>query len=457
MPTYNHVHGPNEPCGPGCPGYYAAMEDGTWDHTNPWKDFDPEKKPAGLAGFNPENYYPNVPLSSNEKAFLWYATDNSGEHGDILDDTSHWRIIDRISKKNIYDFLKQSEQINLPMLWGYVVFLPNAKMYVKFLTHINPGKQDLEYMQPALKDLENHFHRDVVDYDQEDTKTPILESYTPTGETSGFSTTNSPEMGMEREPTNAELDAIENAEPNFDDIAGEFKTVRTDTLQSGVKISTVFLGNMAPNPDQPFETLVFETDDTSGKTLDVSYTTTQEQALTEHFKMVDKYNRLALEKSGAMNLHNMVVAYFNDAGITATEVHPNQLKLLPETHGINAVEIARPEGATHENGEKPFMYHIPSKTLFYTTQDCHHHHIVPAINQYLEDRGENYYGPWVTGDITSPEHTGDSWIKFLGSDTGQYPESVINYMQQKFGPRDLIYNGESGWEDLPERYIQKGE
>lgn len=456
MPMYNHVHGINDPCGPGCPGYYAALEDGTWDHTNPWKDLDPEKKTEGFSGFNPEGYYPNVPLGANEKAFLWYATDSSGEHGDILDDTSHWRIIDRITKKNVYDFLKQSENINLPMLWGYVVFLPNAKMYVKFLTHISPGKQDLNYMQPCLKDLESHFHRDVVDYDQEDTKTPILESFTPSGPTSGYSTTNDPDR--DREPSLAELDAIENPTPTTDDLVGDFKTIRTDTLDSGVKVSTVFLGNMAPNPDQPFETLVFETDDTSGKTLDVVYTTTQEQALTEHFKMVDKYNRLALERSGANNMHNMVVAYFNDAGILATEVHPDQMKLLPDENGLNAVEVRRPEGAEHKNGELPFMYHAPSKTLFYTTENCHHHHIVPIINKYLEDRGQNYYGPWVTGDITDQDYTPDrNWIKFLGSDTGQYPESVINYMQKKFGPRDVVYSGEDGWEDLPERYIQKGE
>ena len=440
--TYNHVHGPQDECGPGCPGWYAALEAGE----------DPQHTQAPtVTGFTPEGYYPNVPLGSNEKAFLWYATDNDGQHGDILDDTSHWRIVDRVTKRNIYEFLKLTEQSDLPMLWGYIVNLPNKKMYVKFLTHLSPGKQDLEYMQPCLKDLEQHYNRDIVDYDTEDTHTPILESFTPSGETSGYSTTTQPFLDTPQKQ--------EESEPGYEQMVGEFKTVRTDVLNDGVKVTTVFLGNMAPNPDQPFETLVFATDDVSGKTLDVAYSMTQDQALTEHFKMVDKYNRLALDKNGANNVHNMVVAYFNDAGILSAEIHPDQLKLLPDEKGIiKTMEIRRPEGAEHENGEMPFMYHVPSKTLFYTTENCHHHHIIPAINRHLESQGENYYGPWITGDITDPAYTPDrNWIKFIGSDTGHYPESVINYMQNRFGPRDVIYNGYDGWEELPDEYIQKGE
>ena len=454
MPTYNHVHGPNEECGPGCPAWYAQQE--ALGESGAWQAFDkPPTKPTGI--FDPSKWYPNAPITSNEKAFLWYAKDNSGDHGDVLDDTSHWRIIDRITKKNIYEFLKESEKLQLPMLWGYVVFLGEGKMYVKFLTHISPGKQDLEYMQNAIPDLESHFHRKVIDYDQEDTTTPILESYTPTGETSGFQGTDPPIGG----PGFNAVPLHPQAEPDYEAMAGEFKTLRKDTLENGVTISTVFLANMAPDPDQPFETMVFETNDTTGKTLEVQYSRTEQAAEEEHFRLVDKYNRLAIAESTTHNAHIQITAYFNDAGVLATEVHPDQLKLLPHgTWGINAVEVDPGEDASHENLERPFMYHYPSNTLFYTTKDSHHMHIIPVLNQYLQDRGQSYGGPWVTGDITDPsdeENPGRNWIKFIGSDTGHYPESVINYLQQKFGPnRDLIYNGDDGWEDLPERYIQKG-
>lgn len=453
MPEYHHVHGPNEKCGPGCPAWYAALESGS----DPWKDY---TKPELPKAFNPEKWYPNAPLTTNEKAFLWYADDNSGDKGSVLDDTAHWKIIDRITKRNIYEFLKESEKIQLPMLWGYVVFLGEGKMYVKFLTHISPGKQDLEYMQNAIPDLESHFHRKVVDYDQEDTSTPILESYTPEGETSGFQGTEPPIGGpglnaVPLAPQNPE------PEPDYEAMAGEFKTLRKDVLQDGVTISTVFLGKMSPDPEMPFETLVFQTDDISGNSLEVQYNKTEQEAEQEHYRLVDKYNRLALDQSGAHNAHIQIMAYFNDAGILATEVHPDQLKLLPnDTWGVNAVEVDPGEGASHENLERPFMYHYPSNTLFYTTKDSHHMHIIPVLNQYLQDRGHSYDGPWVTGDITDPadeENPGRNWIKFIGSDTGHYPESVINYLQQKFGPkRDVIYNGYDGWEELPERYIQKG-
>lgn len=461
--VYVHNHGIYETCDKSCPAndwwqrpgadnarvFYNSSDGQEWlDTTYPGE----KNKPVeGI--FNRKMWYPISPLTSNEKAFLWVADNDNSEHGEVVEDTSHYKIIERISKRNIYDFLKASEKSTLPMLWGYVVYMPDNKMYVKFLTHINPGKQDLEHIGPSvISDIEDKFNRKVIDYDIEETKTPILESYTPQNvETTGFQGT---EPGIsDAEKTQQIQDAMKpKEEPDYEAMAGEFKTVRQDVLESGMKISTVFLGGMAPDPNEPFETLVYDPDNVARSTQEVHYNATETAALTTHFQMVDKYNRKALEQHDA---HIQIMSYFNDAGILATDVHPDQLRLLPETHHVKAVEITPDEDAEHENGEKPFMYHYPSNTLFYTTKDCHHMHIIPQINQHLLESGQSYDGPWVTGDITDPRFEDRNWIKFIGSDSGQYPESVINYMQQKFGPRDLVYNGYDGWENLPDELIEK--
>lgn len=462
--VYVHNHGIYEGCGHNCPAnewwerpgaddarvFYNSKDGQDWIATH-YPGSTTTNPPATM--FNSDSWYPNAPLTSNEKAFLWVANNSHEKGGTVLEDTSHWRIIDHLTKKNIYEFLKASEKIDLPMLWGYVVFLPDNKMYVKFLTHISPGKQDLEYISEALPDIEDKFNRQITDYDIEETHTPILESYTPQNvETTGFQGTDPTEI---EDSIKDELNSP-SEEPDYEAMAGEFKDIRQDMLESGIRVSTVFLGPMAPDPENPFETLVYDPEDITGKSLEVYYDSTKEKALNTHFMMVDKYNRKALGQQDQYSSHTQVVSYFGDPGILAADVHPDQMRLLPDTHSVHAVEITPPEGSEHENGERPFMWHEPSNTLFYTTQECHHMHIIPQINEYLKQHGHNYYGPWVTGDITSPEHTGDNWIKFLGTDTGHYPESVINYMQQKYGPRDLMHSGDYGWEGLPEELIQKG-
>lgn len=566
--------------------------------------------------------YPYHPLDKTWTAFLWIQHNGKGEV--LTDPSAHWRIIDKSLRygETIYDFLKKSETSNTPMLWGYVANDPSLPgIVVKFLTHLSPGKQDLDYIVPCLKDLAKEYHARILDYDIVDSKTPILESYTPT---------NVLTTGLEPEQK-AAPSGYEHI--TYDQKFGELENVAKDILSDGATISTIYLGKFASHPEQLFETMIFRTNPdgtvTQGQTI---YAPSEEVALQNHYALVDKTNKENLQVQDMLPAHdldesqdnrmrgthpevqdalrqmeqsngqqhwwnnllnrsssteshepfmfyhdklyfgkrhhadilaramndgeldwdtalddpplfgwlykpghgvrfvtdtdigqsrNSVIKqrciqllrqHFNDPEIDLenqgdvhfsfsgwndepipqtpdatweqynptppTENDPEQLKLFAKQMeklaedsdqlrlfnpmGFRALEIDPGEDAGHSDRERPFVYHRPSNTLFYTTQYSHHHHIMPKINQQLQTEGWHpdqfggIQGPWVVGDITEPEWNDRNWIKFISSEGGGYPESVINFLKDKFGhDRELIYSGPDGWDTLPENAIEK--
>lgn len=580
---------------------------------------DEECGPTCLSYNNPRNYYPMPPLPVGWEAFLWM---KSGKEGEVLTDpNAHWRIVDRNigAGTTIYDFLKKAEDSPTPMLWGYVNEDKGSHgIYVSFLTHLSPGKQDLEYIQECLRDLERKYHKPVKDYDIEETKSPILESYTPTG----VATTGQQDE-YKHYPGEADTDRamIEDGEwepankgyenVKYDSPMGDVTDVRKDTLADGTRVSTVYLGRMAPNSTEPFETMVFKQADPndlkSWKTLETHYAVSEREALNTHYALVDSYNRKALEEkpsasflqenidkgyiynddgtwskpsiapppniiTGSNDSHEPFMFFnnklyfgrshhadilsraideddydwddfenetpvfgwlykprggvsfstdtdvgndeydsektdkilkllrykFGNPNISAADGHnftingwnsypkwtenditwedyeksmaaansvditkPHQLPLFEGQSKFNAIEMDPGDEARHSERERPFVYHAPSKTLFYTTRYCHHAHIMPKIYEYLTENGHSsdayggIMGPWISGDITDPEWNERNWIKFINSDSYGYPQSVINYLQEKFGPREVMYSGEDGWDHLPEEAIEK--
>jgi transposase-like protein len=131
---------------------------------------------------------------------------------------------------------------------------------------------------------------------------------------------------------------------------------------------------------------------------------------------------------------------------------------MAHLHSFDAIEIRPPEDATHSERERPFVYHRPSNQLFYTTQYCHHGHIMPKIFQVLTDQGHDpYVDPdgeaYQSGDITDPDWDGRNWIKFING--SKFESNVIHYLQERFGKeRELIWHGEGGWQPVEDTQIK---
>lgn len=123
---------------------------------------------------------------------------------------------------------------------------------------------------------------------------------------------------------------------------------------------------------------------------------------------------------------------------------------------LNPVNVIPEEGAHHSDKEMPFVWHKPTNTLFYTTQYCHHHHIMDKIHSYLSDYlGDGWGNPddLISGDITEPAH-GHNWIKFING--RQFDPDVIQFLQGEFGPdRKVVWNDGNGYQPITPDQIQK--
>jgi hypothetical protein len=155
-----------------------------------------------------------------------------------------------------------------------------------------------------------------------------------------------------------------------------------------------------------------------------------------------------------------------DIGLDDLPQHPEQLRLFakidPESMhnmdapGLSVIKVTPPEGATHSNKEKPFIYYAPTHTVFETTDYCHHGHVYDQINQAIQNhKGYVDFSPeaWINGDITDLESSGHNWIKFIHG--GPIPNSLIQYFKGQYPDRDLFYNTDDGWIPLDEDSIDK--
>lgn len=348
--------------------------------------------------------------NSKQDAFLWigYKTGGHGDKDEIYTANAHWKIINSLTGKGkletISDFLFADFEV--PMLWGWVIDHEGMEgLIVTFSTVIAPMHQDFGYIKQALKTITEHYKRPVQDYDIIETNIPILESYTP----------KFPEKETVGGPS-------ERGPP---DRAGDDDLKRTDLkpIPSGI-------GSAVLKRD--------EIGDITVTTYDMSHAGSPGMFETEIWGgELNGEQYFNYTKDEAIRTHDALVTEEKSWQQSTTQ-HPSLLGKVSHQLPFKAVNIQPPPGSDHENQEKPFIYYAPANTLFYTTQYCHHSHIIEAINHYLQSNGflgdGNQFGnpgDWVSGDITEPDWEGRNWIKLI--DGSYYNQDMIQFLQDHFG------------------------
>lgn len=406
----------------------------------------------------PETGYMNGPKVGLHEAFVWIGNED-GTSGKIETGSAHWRIIDRIMGKTdstLAEYLKIVPKINTPLVSGWVLddqFMDG--MEVTFLTHFMPMKQDLDYIPTVLQDLANHYHRPVEDFEVSQTKTPVLETFTPLkreapdtfgppfpGKGAPAVHTRSPYADDENPP--AEWERQWEQYVQSESPLKEPASVNIEPLSPATHGVYSVRRSVVTNPANK-EDIVINTAE-----IPVTHSGGPYWETWAHGSGYDEFQR-SNTLAEAINTHADVT------NKVRTEVGASSYTLYAKTAGIplRVVPVDPPEGADHEEGEKPFVYYPGGNTLYESTRRCHHYNIMPFISKDIGQNADPFGTDLVSGDITDPEYTPNrNWIKFINGDT--FDQNVIDYFKQKYPDKELIYNeyGE-GWQPLPADRIRK--
>lgn len=192
-----------------------------------------------------------------QEAFLWLGIgygEDAGE-GDIKDaefltGTAHWQIVNKLTSKsfpNIADFLYKAKggEFQIPMVWGWAAKHPMLKgVVITFLTHLGEMKQDLEFFPQALAAAAHHYDMPILDYDIQDSETPILETH-PVTKTDGDGGS-PPDPGLATAPSPAGAEHQVRILPQKERVVLEnqvgFVTIQTYHLGKGELYETTVQG-----------------------------------------------------------------------------------------------------------------------------------------------------------------------------------------------------------------------